>query len=395
MINQQLTEVTTIHTILPNYWPHFIASPYAYYNHESVYLYQHPQFNGQEVILPWNNQFTGSTSIIFENEATAVVDINNLNKEEVYATLIHELFHCHQYHMKEKRFPNELVGIAYPLDRENIQWRIQERECLNRALSIKNINKQREAIQAFIYWREKRKEQYNELVQYEGHIETIEGPAFFIEFLAYKDIVNQTDELVLERYLKSLTDYSIMTNSIRHSCYPSGLAICLLLEKFSPKWKEELFEHQLTIYEILQKEFEPIARAPKKMHLAYSLDNLIREAEMNKEIEISSFKKTNGLLLTLIGKGRIQQFDPMNIIQSHKNFLHKNGMTIRLQEQSIYFSQPVLALTENGLNDVLQLQFVIDHPPEQTIDGIFIEGIGHFLGEIKQVGNNIQIILSN
>lgn len=157
MINQQLTEVTTIHTILPNYWPHFIASPYAYYNHESVYLYQHPQFNGQEVILPWNNQFTGSTSIIFENEATAVVDINNLNKEEVYATLIHELFHCHQYHMKEKRFPNELVGIAYPLERENIQWRIQERECLNRALSIKNINKQREAIQAFIYWREKEK----------------------------------------------------------------------------------------------------------------------------------------------------------------------------------------------------------------------------------------------
>lgn len=99
----------------------------------------------------------------------------------------------------------------------------------------------------------KRKEQYYELVQYESHIETIEGPAFFIEFLAYKDIVNQTDELVLERYLKSLTDYSIMTNSIRHSCYPSGLAICLLLEKFSPKWKEELFEHQLTIYEILQK----------------------------------------------------------------------------------------------------------------------------------------------
>lgn len=85
----------------------------------------------------------------------------------------------------------------------------------------------------------------------------------------------------------------------------------------------------------------------------------------------------------------------MNTIQSHKNFLHKNGMTIRLQQQSIYFSRPVLALTENRLNDVLQLQFVINHPPEQTIDGIFIEGIGHFLGEIKQVGNNIYIILSN
>ncbi|MBD7938219.1 hypothetical protein H9655_14390 [Cytobacillus sp. Sa5YUA1] len=394
MINQQLTEVTTIHTMLPNYWPHFIASPYAYYNHESIYLYHHPQFNGQEVILPWNNQFTGCTSIIFENEATAIVDINILNKEEVYATLIHELFHCHQYHKKETRFPNELTGMAYPLERENIQWRIQEREWLNQALRMKDINKQREAIQAFIYWRGKREEQYNEFVQYENLIETIEGPAFFIEYHAYKDIVNQPDERVLERYLKSLTDYSIMTNKIRHSCYPSGLAICLLLETFSPKWKEELFDHQLTLYEVLKQEFESLAKAPKRMHLAYSLDNLIHEAEISKEREISHFKETNGLLFTLIGQGKIQQFDPMNIIKLHKNFLHKNGMTIRLQEQSIYFSKPVLALTENGLSDVTQLQFFIDHPPEQTIDGISIDGIGHFLGELKQIGDNFQFILS-
>lgn len=393
-MHKQLTEISHIHNNLRKYWPQFTTSPYAYYDRETVSLYHHPHFKDAAVTLPWSSQFTGCTSILFENEVTAIVDISHLREEEIYAILIHELFHCHQFHKKENRFPNELAGIAYPLENENIKWRIAEREYLNEAIRTEDINEQKNAIQAFIYWREKRRTQYNEFVQYEQAVETIEGPAFFIEYHAYKDRANLPEPQVFERYLQPLTDYSLMVNKVRQSCYTSGLAICLLLEKLSPNWKEDLFNHQLSIYEVLKKLFLPFNYTSENTPNKVPIKALIQEAEANKHNEIKAFTDTNGFLLTITGKARIKQFDPMNITKWHEFFLHKKGMTIWLQGQSVYFSQPVLAVTNQGLNDVIELQFIVDNLPTITENGMNIENIGQFQGELNQDGKYLYFQLA-
>ena len=55
----------------------------------------------------------------------------------------------------EKRFPDEMMGITYPLSKENVELRNQERTNLYCALLENNLMKKKHYLNAFIALREK------------------------------------------------------------------------------------------------------------------------------------------------------------------------------------------------------------------------------------------------
>jgi hypothetical protein len=113
------------------YWPKFKLVAFALYNRENVYLYNHPKFPSQTKpysYFKWNKQFNGAnTLILYEDYPTAIVNLDYYDDiESIYSIVIHELFHGFQHLKEEKRFPNEMLGITYPLLEKNVEIRNRE-----------------------------------------------------------------------------------------------------------------------------------------------------------------------------------------------------------------------------------------------------------------------------
>lgn len=85
---------------LQKVWPNIEMAAYALYDSEKVYLFNHPSYLNEPQgfkILPWNEQFAGSTVILFENYPTAIDRMENgFTYEKQLSIIGHELFHAYQ-----------------------------------------------------------------------------------------------------------------------------------------------------------------------------------------------------------------------------------------------------------------------------------------------------------
>lgn len=193
---------------MENYWPGFELVAYAIYDKSNVYLFNHPKFSNNPSctyhILKWDTEFTADTIIMYEEYPTAIVNMDHYKEyEDLFSMLVHELFHGYQYIKDEKRFPDEMMGITYPLSKENVELRNQERANLYCAMLENNLINKKQYLNAFIALREKRAAKIEEYLTYENLIETIEGPAWYVELKAYSE--------------KSPLDYDSVLKSMHNS----------------------------------------------------------------------------------------------------------------------------------------------------------------------------------
>src|SRR5699024_2691009 len=162
--------------------------------------------------------------------STAIVNLDNYkDTESIYSIIIHELFHGFQYLQGETRFPNEMLGMNYPLLKENVEMRNRERNYLYNAV-ISSVKEEKvNNLMSFINLRENRRVYIDKYIDYELSVETVEGPAFYVELHAYKQCSNKSYDEILNKYSNNLIDDRESNYSLRKSCYSSGLFICLLL----------------------------------------------------------------------------------------------------------------------------------------------------------------------
>ncbi|MEQ6356018.1 peptide ABC transporter permease [Lysinibacillus sp. M3] len=243
---------------MDNYWSGFDSVAYALYDKSYVYLFNHPRMKKNQQnnyqILNWDEQFIGCTLILYNDYPTAIVNIELFeNYESLYSILVHELFHGFQYVKGETRFANEILGITYPLTKENVELRNQERANLFSAVLENNIIKKKLYLNTFIALREKRAVMFKNNLLYENLIETIEGPAWYVELKAYSEKTPIDYKSVLKKYGQDLKDKYGTTSDIRRSCYSSGLFMCLLLDEFSPGWKESFWGKEEILYDIFKQ----------------------------------------------------------------------------------------------------------------------------------------------
>ncbi|TFE01734.1 peptide ABC transporter permease [Jeotgalibacillus salarius] len=378
-------------------WPGFRLTAYAIYSQEYVYLFNHPVCQGEDepLIFEWDKRFVGNTLILFEDVPTAIVNVEKPDSlEDTYPVLVHELFHGYQTLMNEKRFPDELLGVQYPLLEENIGLRLEERTALRSTLDASSIDEKRAHLKRFITLREKRKELLGESLEYENLIETIEGPAWYVEMKAYASLHQQRD--AENCYKEKLLHHEEAGLHLRKSCYSSGLALCLLLDEIFPEWKQKYFYEDCTLYDCLKEKAglcdEVLNNSEGDMsNEAARIYQLVQES---RQKTIQSFSDFDGYQLTIEGPMRAVFFDPMNMVNVDHQLLHQYFVTMQIQEQEYLINQPALTHYTESVLHADKLQLNLNKKPVMNQGIVNIPGIGDFKGDYSEEGKQLKLLLS-
>jgi hypothetical protein len=385
-IAQDLTE-----TNIQKYWSGFQLVAYAIYDKNKVYLFNHPNYqtNSQNSyhVLKWSNHFIANTLILYEDYPTAIVNVELLDDyESLFSVLVHELFHGYQYLKKEARFPNEIMGIMYPLTKENVEIRNQERENLYRALMAKSGEEKEPFIHAFVSLREKRESIMKEYLRYESSIETVEGPAWYVELKAFSEKSSLPYHLVLKKYGDSLIDKYDSALHIRKSCLSSGFVMCLLLDEIFPKWQESYFNMDKSLYEIFKQHVvtKRMEVEVEDVVISDETKEIVNLVTKYKESEFNHFIEQTGYHLFIEGNITTKSIDPMNIAALENKLLHKRFIKVIINNEEFLIQQPVIAYFKDSYRDIRKLHLILNDKPIINDDSITIDGVGVIKGKIKE-----------
>ncbi|MBK5458237.1 hypothetical protein [Peribacillus sp. TH27] len=399
-MNKYLNRISQdlVNANLDNYWSGFESVAYALYDKSYVYLFNHPRMKKNQQnnyqILNWDEQFNGCTLILYNDYPTAIVNIELYEDyKSLYSILVHELFHGFQYVKGETRFANEIMGITYPLSKENVELRNQERTNLFSAVLENNIIKKKLYLNTFIALREKRAAKFNNYLLYENLIETFEGPALYVELKAYSEKTPIAYKSVLKKYGQHLMDKYESTSDIRKSCYSSGLFMCLLLDEFSPGWKESFWGKEETLYDIFKQLSDDFIKI-SNVEISPETEEVINFAIQNKKNTFENFEQQKGIHLFIEGEITAKSFDPMNIVPFENRLLHKNFIKVRINNEDYLVQQPVIAYCKGGLQNIIKLHLILKNNPIENVDSLTIDGIGEIKGRYEKQENVLHLYVN-
>ncbi|MEK0224517.1 hypothetical protein [Bacillus proteolyticus] len=399
-MNKYLNRISKdlVNANLDNYWSGFESVAYALYDKSYVYLFNHPRMKKNQQnnyqILNWDEQFNGCTLILYNDYPTAIVNIELYEDyKSLYSILVHELFHGFQYVKGETRFANEIMGITYPLSKENVELRNQERTNLFSAVLENNIIKKKLYLNTFIALREKRAAKFNNYLLYENLIETIEGPALYVELKAYSEKTPIAYKSVLKKYGQHLMDKYESTSDIRKSCYSSGLFMCLLLDEFSPGWKESFWGKEETLYDIFKQLSDDFIKI-SNVEISPETEEVINFAIQNRKNTFGNFEQQKGIHLFIEGEITAKSFDPMNIVPFENSLLHKNFIKVRINNEDYLVQQPVIAYCKGGLQNIIKLHLILKNNPIENVDSLTIDGIGEIKGRYEKQENVLHLYVN-
>jgi hypothetical protein len=397
-LNQIAKDLTNMN--LERYWPNFELVAYALYDKNSVFLFNHPRYNQVPPktykILKRDEQFVGNTLILFDGYPTAIADMELYDDYEgLFSILVHELFHGNQYIKEEKRFPDEMLGITYPLTKENVEIRNRERKNLYNALIETGISKKKQYLNEFISLREKRAEGIKEHLTYENLIESVEGPAWYVELKAFSEKSSLANDLILKKYGKTLINAVESTSNTRRSCYSSGLFMCLLLDELSSDWKESFLGTKTTLFELIKLlDIAPRKQTIEEVQISPETEAAVIFAVESRKKELDEFEAQIGTHLFIEGEIIALSFDPMNIVPFENRLLHKNYIKVRINNQEYLIQQPSLTYCADGLKNINKLLILLKDKPLETGDSLLIAGIGEIIGQYTIREDTINLVVN-
>ena len=219
--------------------PGFHRYRFAVYTDKEICL------DGQ--LMPYDEQFMGNTSLLYDGEYIAIWNVGFdpvEDMEQLAASMVHEMFHCHQNALGEKRYPSDLKLLGYPNDVENFTKKYNE----NCALADAYEHGDEGAFARFAAIRAARMEKYPAMVREELKAETLEGAAEYAGLKALRMIVPEKFERKMQDYLSRLRAESEQQFDIRRISYFVGAVFFLCLERFGKTVRNEI-DSELTVYE--------------------------------------------------------------------------------------------------------------------------------------------------
>lgn len=388
----------TIKQNTTSYWPDFQIVAFALYDKDGVYLYNHPKFvsdNEPYCFVEWDEQFNGAdTLILYEGYPTAIVNLEHYtDMQRIYSIVVHELFHGFQHIQGEKRFPNELLGMNYPLQKENIELRNRERQYLYHAVMSNTKKEKHRSLTQFIAIRESRKTLMEQYFDYELSIETIEGPAFYVESQAYSHMSREAYVDVLRTYRSSLLDNRESSGMLRKSCYSSGLFLCLLLDEIAPNWKETFFESDNMLYDMLKERVEWEPYRIHDLEISDETISIMESITKDREEIFHQFEQKKGYHVYIKGDMVSKGFDPMNVIVKDNKLLHKHFISVEINDKVWQINQPVVVDSGDTFSAIKQLHIVLDEKPIIRDGVIFVECVGEVKGNLVEKDHFYYIVL--
>lgn len=382
---------------LHRYWDGFSQFPFAFYDQETVYLVKHsspPQdFQplvemNQVYVGKWRAAFMGNTSIYFAEEVLAIVNLEYIEPTipfaKVAALMIHEMFHAFQQKEGYWIEYSEWTFVKYPLIQENLTWRVQEREELLKAVFAKNEEARQDHLFRFVVWREKRKKLLGSLINYEFGIESNEGTATYVEYKVRVELSDLPQEFILAQYGQPLVGYPESLKEFRHSCYPAGMFICLLLDQIQPSWQTEYLAFEGSLYEFLIGKFDVQPIEVEIADLRSAKDLMLREEE-KKQCQLQQFQQSEGYKVVLSGYLQVRFFNPMNITVLGNQILHGTFLGLVFGDDELLIQGQSLSRHDlDELDWVSQVIFYVQKQPIIENGLVKLVGVGQMQGEMKR-----------
>lgn len=375
------------------YWPDFQLVAYAIYDGKSVCLFNHPAYpEASSICLPWSEAFVGNTLILFQGHPTAIVQKDSCPDEaSLFAVLIHELFHGHQYLKGESRFPDEIKGVTYPLLEDNESRRNRERLHLYHAVMEADQIVRDEHLRQFILQREARAASMGDFIAYELLTETVEGPAWYVELKVFADQSGMTLADAILKYGEALLDQEESVRHLRRSCYSSGLFICLLLDRLCADWEKQFQETDQSLYSFFLQFVDVEGSNLDAVPVTEETVNILKRVQKERAAAFATVEQEAPVVVTINGAIRVTGIDPMNIIGGDQMALHRNFLRVLIREQEYLIQHPVIAKYTNHLFDCHQLKIMLDEPPEIVEHGVLIKGVGEFRGRFDEMSFTLSI----
>lgn len=348
-------------------WDDFVKSRYAIYDDTNFYINDDRGLDldliKRDTFFVGNvdERFAGNTAISINDNFIAIVGKdtieNNRDNVKLASIIIHEMFHCFQYYKGEKRFPNELLAIDYPITYENIYYRMIERQYLFEACFEKCKEEKVELLSNYFTVRTKRENLIGLIINYEKAIESVEGTAVYVEYKALTQLTANNDVSILEDYIKGFTDIKEENLKIRLSSYHQGLLLGLIADELISDWKAKFDSSKLYISDFIKRQLK-IEEAD--IHLGYDDVSEIEQCitNWNRKVDevFDDFDKKDKLNSM---KDSIQMagFDPMNIVKRGKEIIHKNFIRIKTDDSELIIKGPVKTLIGKHLFDIKKMEW--------------------------------------
>ncbi|MDA1677912.1 peptide ABC transporter permease [Bacillus cereus group sp. TH152-1LC] len=386
--------------LLNTLWPGFNRAAFALYDDKHVYVFHHPLFlkpDNEYTVLKWDEQFKADTFILFKDYPTAIVNMNRYKDyESLSAILVHELFHCHQYLNKESRFPNESLGFQYPITEENIELRNKERICLYNAVHCKSQAVKNNYIKQFIELREQRARFIKEeFITYECMVESIEGPAWYVEMNAYNAVCEKDESETLRKYSGFILDAYEANYNIRKNCYSSGMLLCLLLDEVLSEWKKSFFNSDKSLYAFLKQNINVDLSLNNEITISKETKQILHFVQDERDKDFNHFYEEKGYHLYIIGNIKLNSFNPMNVKLNGNKALHKTFLNVGIHNKTYMINQPVLASFEEDFKNMTKVHIIMNEKPIETNNGWNVVGIGNIEAEYEEEGNFIFLYLKS
>jgi len=322
-------------------WPGMELSPVCLYRvNGPAILYNHPNppesfekiadltYLGTQAEL----QLMGSTITEINDVPVAIADYgyaSYMNKDQVYAVLFHEMHHAYQYnHLEGIEYDNPAIMLLYPEHPENDAIKLFEQKLLYELAFTQDEDRFGELLNLLFSSRFRREEIIgSEFIHYEKTVENLEGPAFYGEYRFYNTYGSDVDEIKLNynhsHFWSNLTAPVYGRNDLRQRHLAAGMAMCYILDKHHPGWKEAFYAGGNHLYDFFMATFD------------------VHETELPN---LDHYRALSGLHTPKLIDQRQSR---------HKAFMERQGVQVVLQFESIPQFRGFDPMSAEAISDTL------------------------------------------
>ncbi|MTD32064.1 hypothetical protein [Planomicrobium sp. YIM 101495] len=352
-------------------WDDFRAVPFAIYDEREFFLSEdlRPSLDvsdaGDGVYRgKVDERFAGNTAAQIGDHVLAIWDastIGEYSRTQLAAYLAHEMFHAHQFAYREKRFPNELLGAAYPLTVENLHLRFIEREFLLGACTAGTEEEKREALSIFFALRKERERLIGEFLAYEKAVESVEGTAVYVEYRSFVQL--QDSPVPVEKYLADYRNTDKEQLKIRGATYSQGMLLALLADALLGDWKADFVKDSAFLSDFLEQrltlskpELDVESLKEKLLAEKEGFSASIAEWERERDEAFAAFERHKGLC-RIEGAVKVKGIDPMNLLKRGDEVIHRNFLKIDRGNGVELLEGPLKAKIGDSLFDVKWIEW--------------------------------------
>jgi hypothetical protein len=285
-------------------YPGFFRQKFALYNKDNIFL--------KDKILPWNEDFIGNTSILFNDEYLAIWNLEyKIDDMMVFTSkLVHEMFHAYQMSNKEPRFANEFDGLNYSYDINNIRVKLHEISYLKAAI----VEKKKDELSKFLSIRKERYKTYQKEVIYEMGTETIEGTAYYVELKALKLLDKNKYNIAFNKSIEFICNPEHILK-IRELSYHIGALVLLICDEMGIVWPKQIKNNAVSHSEYLMSLSRDKAPLFVDNHFDLSFIEKYFQDIKQKILDFMANSKHKTKYQKITG------FDPMNTVKIDNYYL--------------------------------------------------------------------------